>query len=62
MFSSREGNRSAKSQEMMNKCKSREWGITILDEVHLAPAKIFRKVTNSINCHIKIGLTVCSMK
>jgi DNA excision repair protein ERCC-3 len=62
MFSSREGNRSSKSQDMMTKCKAREWGITILDEVHLAPAKIFRKVTNSINCHIKIGLTATMVR
>jgi DNA repair helicase Rad25 len=62
MFSSREGNRSSKSQDMMTKCKAREWGICVLDEVHLAPAKIFRTVTNSINCHIKIGLTATMVR
>jgi DNA excision repair protein ERCC-3 len=62
MFSSREVNRSTRSKEMMRQCKEREWGITILDEVHLAPAKIFRKVTNNINSHIKIGLTATMVR
>lgn len=29
----------------------------VLDEVHLAPARVFRKVMNMVNAHCKLGLT-----
>lgn len=29
----------------------------IIDEVHVVPAKMFRKVIGSIACHCKLGLT-----
>ncbi|KAF1775983.1 Helicase XPB/Ssl2, N-terminal domain [Phytophthora cactorum] len=35
----------------------REWGCILLDEVHVVPAKMFRKVIGSIACHCKLGLT-----
>jgi len=47
---------------MMTAVKQREWGLLLLDEVHLVPAKIFRKVTNQIRCHVKIGLTATMIR
>ena len=38
--------RSYDAQKMMDFLQSREWGLMILDEVHVVPASIFRKVTH----------------
>lgn len=37
--------------------KKREWGLVILDEVHVVPAKMFRKVLEVVKGHCKLGLT-----
>jgi len=55
-------NRSNETKRMMDAIKEREWGLMILDEVHLVPAKIFRKVTNQILSHIKLGLTATMVR
>jgi len=57
MFSNT-ANRKNAAKRMIEKANSREWGLLILDEVHLAPAKVFRQVANNIKAHIKLGLTV----
>ncbi|MCJ1441067.1 MAG: transcription factor TFIIH complex ERCC-3 subunit [Stictis urceolatum] len=49
--------RSHDSQKMMDFLTGREWGLIILDEVHVVPASIFRKVTTQISTHCKLGLT-----
>jgi len=49
--------KSASSARMIENCHQRVWGALILDEVHLAPADTFRKVTTDIKAHVKIGLT-----
>jgi DNA excision repair protein ERCC-3 len=36
---------------------SREWGFIILDEVHVVPAAMFRRVVTTIAAHAKLGLT-----
>ena len=36
---------------------SREWGFILLDEVHVVPAAMFRKVITTIKAHAKLGLT-----
>ncbi|EQC31561.1 DNA excision repair protein ERCC-3 [Saprolegnia diclina VS20] len=51
------GSRAAKSAAVMALIQSREWGCILLDEVHVVPAKMFRKVIGSIACHCKLGLT-----
>eukprot|EP01130_Rhizamoeba_saxonica_P017819 TRINITY_DN8732_c0_g1_i1.p1 TRINITY_DN8732_c0_g1~~TRINITY_DN8732_c0_g1_i1.p1 ORF type:complete len:1155 (+),score=249.27 TRINITY_DN8732_c0_g1_i1:477-3467(+) len=61
MFSS-VNNRSDSAKNMMKKIKEREWGVMILDEVHLTPAKIFRTVTNQIKAHAKLGLTATMVR
>lgn len=51
------GKRSADGQKMMDAISSREWGLIVLDEVHVAPAKMFRRVLDLVNAHCKLGLT-----
>lgn len=36
---------------------SREWGFILLDEVHVVPAAMFRRVVTTIKAHTKLGLT-----
>jgi DNA excision repair protein ERCC-3 len=51
------GRRSAEGQMMIDAIQEREWGLMILDEVHVAPADMFQKVVQLINAHCKLGLT-----
>ena len=51
------GKRSDKSQEVMDVITSREWGLLLMDEVHVVPAKMFRKVVGSVKAHCRLGLT-----
>lgn len=41
------GRRSDESQKVMDMISSREWGLLLLDEVHVVPAQMFRKVFKS---------------
>lgn len=50
-------NRSYDSQKVMDFLTSREWGFIILDEVHVVPAAMFRRVVTTIAAHSKLGLT-----
>lgn len=56
------GKRSHDSQKMMDFLTSREWGLMILDEVHVAPAHMFRRVTSIIKVHSKLGLTATLLR
>ena len=47
--------RSYDAQKMMDFMTEREWGLMILDEVHVVPASIFRKVTGQLYTHCKLG-------
>lgn len=38
------GKRSKHGEEIMNQIKNRDWGLLLLDEVHVVPAQMFRKV------------------
>ncbi len=38
------GRRSAEADRMLTSIKEREWGLMLLDEVHVAPAAQFRRV------------------
>lgn len=51
------GKRSDKAQEVMNIITSREWGLLLMDEVHVVPAKMFRRVIGSVKAHCRLGLT-----
>ncbi|CAG8452113.1 8017_t:CDS:10 [Ambispora leptoticha] len=50
-------NRSHEAQRMMDFIKGREWGFVLLDEVHVVPANMFRRVVTTIAAHTKLGLT-----
>ena len=51
------GQRSDKSAEVMKAIQSREWGLLLMDEVHVVPAKMFRRVIGSVKAHCRLGLT-----
>lgn len=51
------GKRSDKSQEIMDIITSREWGLLLMDEVHVVPAKMFRRVIGAVKAHCRLGLT-----
>lgn len=50
------------SQKMMEFLQGRGWGLMLLDEVHVAPAHMFRRVISSIKCHAKLGLTATLLR
>lgn len=50
------------SQVVMDFITSREWGLMILDEVHVVPAEMFRRVTERIKTHSKLGLTATLLR
>lgn len=54
--------RSYDAEKMMRFLTGREWGLMLLDEVHVVPANIFRKVTSSIKTHSKLGLTATLLR
>ncbi len=56
------GKRAHDTQQMMDWITSKEWGLMLLDEVHVVPAKMFRKVGESIRAHCKLGLTATLLR
>ncbi|KAI9754716.1 MAG: hypothetical protein M4579_004563 [Chaenotheca gracillima] len=50
------------SAKMIKFLQSREWGLMLLDEVHVVPAQMFRKVVGSIKSHSKLGLTATLLR
>lgn len=56
------GKRAHDSQKMMDFITGREWGLMLLDEVHVVPANIFRKVSSHIKSHSKLGLTATLLR
>lgn len=51
------GKRSYEAKKMMDFIQSIEWGFLLLDEVHVVPANVFRKVLTTVAAHSKLGLT-----
>ncbi|KAI9102019.1 P-loop containing nucleoside triphosphate hydrolase protein [Phlyctochytrium arcticum] len=51
------GKRAYDAQQMMDFILAREWGFLLLDEVHVVPAEMFRKVLTIVAAHAKLGLT-----
>ena len=56
------GKRSFDAEQMMDFLRNTEWGLLILDEVHVAPAKVFRKVLSEMKAHCKLGLTATLLR
>lgn len=50
------------SAKVMEFITSREWGLMVLDEVHVVPAEMFRRVTERIKTHSKLGLTATLLR
>ena len=51
------GKRSAETASILASISSQEWGLLILDEVHVVPARLFRRVLTKVKAHCKLGLT-----
>jgi len=51
------GRRSEQSKKLMEAITRQEWGLLLMDEVHVVPAQMFRKVVGIIKSHCKLGLT-----
>lgn len=51
------GKRSEESQKIIEEIRNREWGLLLMDEVHVVPAHMFRKVISITKSHCKLGLT-----
>ena len=56
------GQRAKLSASFLSEIKAREWGLVILDEVHVVPANVFRKVFGFINTQCKLGLTATLLR
>lgn len=59
---SHSGRRAEESQRMLDELKNKEWGLLLLDEVHVVPATVFRKVIAVIKAHCKLGLTATLLR
>ncbi|HZZ18319.1 MAG TPA: helicase-associated domain-containing protein [Opitutaceae bacterium] len=55
-------NRSYDAQKVMGAIENREWGLMILDEVHVVPAEMFKRVTFKVKAHSKLGLTATLLR
>ena len=54
--------RAAGSSEIINVLRDREWGLMLMDEVHVAAASTFRKLLNNVRAHCIIGLTATLLR
>lgn len=59
---SHSGRRAKESQMMLDQLKNQEWGLLLLDEVHVVPANVFRRVIGVIKAHCKLGLTATLLR
>ncbi|KAL2238246.1 UNVERIFIED_CONTAM: General transcription and DNA repair factor IIH helicase subunit XPB1 [Sesamum indicum] len=51
------GKRSEEAEKIIEDIRNREWGLLLMDEVHVVPAHMFRKVISLTKSHCKLGLT-----
>jgi DNA repair helicase Rad25 len=51
-----------RSEEMMDMIRSQEWGLVILDEVHVAPAETFKRCVTKTHSRCKLGLTATPVR
>ena len=56
------GNCAYDTKKMLQWVQSQDWGLMILDEVHVVPAKMFRKVSELVHAHCKLGLTATLLR
>ena len=51
------GKRYEESEKIIEEIRNREWGLLLMDEVHVVPAHRFCKVISIAKYHCKLGLT-----
>ena len=56
------GKRSEEAEEILQQIRSIEWGLILLDEVHVVPARLFRRVLSSVRAHLKLGLSATLLR
>ncbi|PRQ18251.1 putative DNA helicase chromatin remodeling SNF2 family [Rosa chinensis] len=56
------GNRSQQSTNIIEEIKNRKWGLILMDEVHVTPAKSFQNVIRITKSHCKLGLTTTLLR
>ncbi|XP_031495189.1 general transcription and DNA repair factor IIH helicase subunit XPB1-like [Nymphaea colorata] len=56
------GKRSEESEKIIEEIRNREWGLLLMDEVHVVPAHMFRKVISITKSHCKLGLTATLLR
>eukprot|EP01064_Diplonema_japonicum_P028105 TRINITY_DN4246_c5_g1_i1.p1 TRINITY_DN4246_c5_g1~~TRINITY_DN4246_c5_g1_i1.p1 ORF type:complete len:680 (+),score=98.96 TRINITY_DN4246_c5_g1_i1:48-2042(+) len=54
--------RAAGSIELIASLRQREWGLMLMDEVHVAPADTFRRILDRVKAHCMIGLTATLLR
>eukprot|EP01080_Neovahlkampfia_damariscottae_P004638 gene4638-8211_t len=59
---SRKGERASESESFMKEIQRREWGLLVMDECHVIPAKNFREVLSIVKAHTKLGLTATLLR
>ena len=57
MFSHSIDSMSRASSAVLQQVKDLEWGLLIVDEVQVMPARTFRQVATTVRAHCKLGLT-----
>jgi DNA excision repair protein ERCC-3 len=50
------------TKKVLDFIQGREWGLMILDEVHVVPAEMFQRVTYKVKAHSKLGLTATLLR
>ncbi|UJR08861.1 hypothetical protein I4U23_013116 [Adineta vaga] len=50
------------TNQAMKLLKNSDWGLILLDEVHMCPADSFRKILTTVRAHIKLGLTATPVR
>ncbi|GLJ09975.1 hypothetical protein SUGI_0119420 [Cryptomeria japonica] len=56
------GHRSKDSEEIIKVIEGREWGLILMDEVHMVPARNFRDAVARTKSHCKVGLTATLLR
>lgn len=59
---SHSGPRGKESLKLLDELKNKEWGMLLLDEVHVVPANVFRRVIGVVKAHCKLGLTATLLR
>lgn len=57
MFSHSLDHMSRSSSAVMQQVRDLEWGLLVVDEVQVMPARTFRQVATTVRAHCKLGLT-----